>query len=301
VKREAVLVVEPSSVVEHASVPPADDGGAFESTPLVVFCLVAYGISWAWVIPWAATGHTVLQGDGWPTHFPSLLGPMLAAFAVTAWTSGRHGIRDLIARMGRWRIGWAWVLAVSSPLGFFFVVLGVMRAVGADVPARSEFARFSGLPAGLGIAGVALMVTVVNGFGEETGWRGFALPQLQRRFGPVVASLLIAVFWAAWHVPQFFLLDSYKDFSVAMLPVFVFGLTCGAIVWTWMYNRTGSILAVAVWHGIYNLTGATRAATGGSATLASAMWTYVVVHAIVLLLLDRRARNKGRSSILVAR
>lgn len=127
------------------------------------------------------------------------------------------------------------------------------------------------------------------------------MPRLQRRFGPVPASLIVAVFWAGWRIPQFFLLDSYKDFSVAMLPVFVFRLTCGAIVCTWIYNRTGSILAVAVWHGMYNATGATRAATGGSATLASAMWTFVVVHAIVLLILERRARNTGRGSILAAR
>lgn len=127
------------------------------------------------------------------------------------------------------------------------------------------------------------------------------MPQLQRRFGPLIASLIIAAFWAAWHIPQFFLLDSYEDFSGAMLPVFLFGLTCGAIVCTWIYNRTSSILAVAAWHGIYNLTGATRAATRGRATLAAAMWTFVVVHAIVLLVLDRWARRAGRSSILAAR
>ena len=106
--------------------------------------------------------------------------------------------------------------------------------------------------------------------------------------------------WAGWHIPQFFFLQSYEDFSIAMLPIFVFGLTCGAIVWTWVYNRTGSILAVAVWHGIYNVTGATKAATGGSGALASAMWTYVVVTAVVLLVLEWRARRRGRGSILAA-
>ena len=234
-------------------------------------------VSWAWVVPWAATGHTVLQGEGWPTHFPSLLGPMLAAFAVTAWTTGRAGVRDLVSRMGRWRIGWRWWLAVASPLVFFFVVLGVMALVGADIPARSDFASFSGLPEGVSVVGVALLVTVVNGFGEETGWRGYALPELQRRFSPLVATAIIAVFWAGWHAPQFLFLDSYKDFSAAMLPVFVFGLACGAVVWTWVYNRTGSILAVVVWHG-----------------------TYVVVNAIVLLVLERRARRAGKPSILAA-
>jgi uncharacterized protein len=290
----------PSAVAERPTESPADPV-TFDPRPVVAFFVLAYALSWAWVIPWAATGHVVLQGQWWPTHFPSLVGPMLAALAVTAWTAGRTGVRDLFVRMGRWRIGWRWWLAVLSPLAFFFVVLAVMAAVGVKVPAGSDFGRMSGLPAGLGIVGVALAVTVINGFGEETGWRGYALPQLQRRFGPLAASLIIAVFWAGWHIPQFFFLDSYKGFSFAMLPVFVFGLAAGAIVWSWVYNRTGSILAVAVWHGIYNMTGGTKAATGGSGVIAAAMWTYVVISAVVLLVLERRAHRAGRPSILAPR
>jgi len=288
------------ALVKRPTVPPREPV-PFDPKPVVAFFVLAYAISWVWVIPWAATGHTVYEGEGWPTHFPSLLGPMLAAFAVTAWTAGQVGVRDLLARMVRWRIGWRWWLAVLSPLAFFFGVIGVMAAASADLPTRNDFARISGLPAGIGIVGVALLVTVVNGFGEETGWRGYALPQLQRRFGPLAASLIIAVFWAAWHIPQFFFLNSYKNFSVAMLPVFVLGLACGAIVWTWIYNHTGSILAVAVWHGIYNVTGGTKAAADGRGTIAAAMWTYVVLNAIVLLVLERRARRAGRPSILAAR
>jgi uncharacterized protein len=273
---------------------------AFQPRSVIAFFVLAYAVSWAWVIPWAATGHTVYQGDGWPTHFPSLLGPLIAAFAVTARSAHRGGVVDLVRRMGRWRIGWRWWLAAVSPLAFFAVVLGVMAVAGADLPSRSQFGLFSGLPVGLGIIGIGLVITVVNGFGEETGWRGYALPQLQRRFGPLGSTMIIAFLWAGWHIPQFFLLDSYKDFSAPMLPVFVFGLTCGAIVWTWLYNHTGSILAVAVCHGLYNATGATKAATAGSGTIAAAMWTFFVVFAAILLVIEWRARTAGRPSILTA-
>jgi membrane protease YdiL (CAAX protease family) len=273
---------------------------AFDPRPVVAFFVLAYIFTWAWVIPWAATGHTVFQGRGWPTHFPSLLGPLLAAFVVTGWTTHRPGLRDLVTRMGRWRIGWRWWLTVLSPLAFFGVALAAMTAVGANVPARREFVQFSGLSAGLGIVGMALVVILVNGFGEETGWRGYALPQLQQRFGPIAATVILALLWAGWHIPQFFLLDSYKDFSTSMLPVFVVGLTCGAIVWTWMYNHTGSILAVAVWHGIYNVTGGTKAATAGAGTIAAAMWTFMVMFAVALLALEWRAHRRGSPSILAA-
>ena len=79
---------------------------AFDRTSVVAFFVVAYVLSWAWVIAWAATGHTVVQGQGWPTHFPSLLGPLVAAFVVTAWRRHARGIRDLLTSMARWRIGW---------------------------------------------------------------------------------------------------------------------------------------------------------------------------------------------------
>lgn len=264
---------------------------------LLLFFVLSYAISWAWVIPWVATGHTVEQGVGWPTQLPSLLGPMLAAFALTGWADRGPGVSDLVRRIGRWRIGWRWWVAAASPLLFFLVVLAVMTVTGADVPRWDDFASFSGIPVELGLVGVWTIVFLVNGFGEETGWRGYALPQLQRRFGPVTATVVLAAAWAGWHLPQFFFLRSYKDFPPAMIPVFVVGLTGGAVVLTWLYNRTGgSILAVAVWHALYNLTGATRAA--GSGVLSAVMWTFVVVTALVLLGLEWRASRAGGQSVL---
>jgi CAAX protease family protein len=103
--------------------------GAPRSHVLLYFVL-AYAISWAWVIPLAATGHTVAQGRGWPTHLPSLVGPMVAALLVTGWDAGGPGVRDLLARMARWRIGWRWWVAAVSPLLVFLAVLVVLAMAG---------------------------------------------------------------------------------------------------------------------------------------------------------------------------
>ena len=270
----------------------------FDVRALVWFYALAYAFSWAWVIPWAATGHTVYQGTGWPTHLPSLLGPLLAAFAVTARTGGVPAIRDLVSRMGRWQIGWRWWLAALSPIAFFAAGLAGLVLTG-NMSTRADFSRFSGISDSIGLAGMILTVIVVNGFGEETGWRGYALPQLQRRFSPLTATLIVAAGWAGWHIPQFFYLNSYKNFQPAMLAVFVFGLACGAVVATWLYNRSGSsILAVVVWHGLYNAFGASKAATSGSGVLASVIWTFVVANAIILVILELRARRHGRPSVI---
>ena len=64
---------------------------------IAAFTGVALLASWAWTWPLVATGSTVEKGVGWPTHFPALLGPALAAFVVTAWLAGRPGVAALAA------------------------------------------------------------------------------------------------------------------------------------------------------------------------------------------------------------
>jgi len=61
---------------------------------------LAYALSWARAFPLAAAHLLVLRGEGWPAHYPALFGPAIAAVAVTAWTMGRPGIGDLLARGG---------------------------------------------------------------------------------------------------------------------------------------------------------------------------------------------------------
>ena len=270
------------------------------ATHPVLYVVLAYALSWAWVIPLAATGSTVEQGRGWPTHAPSWLGPLLAAVVCAGLTS-RSALRDLGTSMLRWRIGWRWWLAAVSPLLALVVVLGVLRLLGADLPAAATFGQFSGVPAAWGVLGVAAVIVLVNALGEETGWRGYLQPALQQRLSPLSATGVVAVVWACWHAPQFFLIRSYKDFPPAMLPVFFFGLAGGSVVLAWLYNHTRSVLACAVWHGLYNVAGATAAASAGSGVIAAAIWTFVVLVAGVLLVVEWRAVRTGRGSVLVPR
>jgi membrane protease YdiL (CAAX protease family) len=145
------------------------------------------------------------------------------------------------------------------------------------------------------IVAVALLV-LIGALGDETGWRGFALPLLQRRYGALAAALLVTPIWALWHLPLFVTVTTYRDFAPPAYIGFVFGLACGSIVLTWLYNGTGgSILACAVWHGMFNLATGTLAASG---TIAAVTSTFVIVQAIVLVRLERRARRLGRASIL---
>ncbi|MGB8652401.1 MAG: type II CAAX endopeptidase family protein [Mycobacteriales bacterium] len=262
---------------------------------LVAFFALAYALSWSWAVPMAVTGQVVRRGDGWPTHYPSLIGPAVAALVVTAWTTGRPGLRDLLARAVRWRVPVLWWLVAVSPLLLLALGLLLMSATGQDLPAAGGFARFSGTPA-IGLVGVALMVTFIGGLGEELGWRGYALPQLQHRFNPLVATLVLAPLWFAWHLPQFFAVGTYRDFAPPEYVGMLLGLSCGAIVLTWLYNRSGgSVLLVTVWHGLYNVAGGSQAASG---TLAAVISTLIMVQGGVLVVLEVHALRHGRPSVL---
>src|SRR5438067_1329934 len=97
---------------------------------LVSFVALAYAVSWGWAFPFVAAGDVVEKGVGWPTHFPALLGPALAALVVTALVWGRAGVRDLLARVARWRMPLRWWAATLSPLAFLAVALLVALAAG---------------------------------------------------------------------------------------------------------------------------------------------------------------------------
>lgn len=100
------------------------------------------------------------------------------------------------------------------------------------------------------IAGHALAVFFMTLFyggplGEELGWRGFALPYLQKRYSPLVASVVLGFFWAMWHAPldiaHGFVMPGFQ--GVACRAAFSMPLT---VLFTFFYNRSGGSILVAI-------------------------------------------------------
>jgi membrane protease YdiL (CAAX protease family) len=166
-----------------------------------------------------------------------------------------------------------------GPLVVFFLIA---VAAGGGAAGR-DLDDMSGLPQ-LGVPAVFAVLVVVNGYGEEGGWRGFLLPWFRARLALLPACLAVTAVWAAWHIPLFFLLRSYQGFGALTLVGFLVGLAAGALVLGSLYERTGSVLVVAVWHATYNL----LAATGDSALRASVVSAGVIVWAVAI------ARQTGR-------
>lgn len=259
--------------------PPRTVHAIVSRHPVAVFFALAYLISWSWWVPLVVRGDLVKAGAGWPTHLPGLLGPALAAVLTTAVLDGRAGLRDLGHRAVRWRVGWLWWLVVAGTLAL--AALGALQALvtGADVPALADFARYTGVGA-ITPVGVVATVLVVNGLGEETGWRGFAVERLLGDHDLRWTALVVGVGWAGWHLPFFLLVDTFRSFG-PLAPAWFVSLLAASVVLAHMYCvGRHSILLVAAWHTAFNFTSATEA-TG--AVVGSVMSIAVICWAIWLL------------------
>lgn len=246
--------------------------------PLTLYFVLAYVLAWLYWIPLVMAEHGWISLP-WSSHAPGLVAPLLAALAVTAATEGRRGLRDLAGRMVRWRIGIRWTAFALSPVALFAAAALILVPFGS-APAVDDLGRFDGIGE-LGPVGIWLALVVVNGLGEETGWRGFAHDRLNAAGGdPRRAVGIVAALWAGWHLPLFFFHEGFEELAPLALPGWFIGLGAGAVVLAWLYERSGrSILAVAVWHGSYNWAVATDAGDGA----VSVIVTGTVIAAAVLL------------------
>ena len=221
--------------------------------PLVAFFVLAYLLSWLVWSPWVL-GE---DGAGWlPTRVaPSLLGylnaaaifvgPAVAGIVMTAVTEGGPGVRALLGRVvrGRVNVGWWAVALVGVPL---LAVLGATVYSGL----LPDVAALGGPSFLLSYVPSFLLIAVLGGpLFEEIGWRGFALPRMQRIMHPAVASVVLGLLWCFWHAPQF-LSPSWAASSGGGGPVgillYAVTVVSFSIIITWIFNHTRASVLIAV-------------------------------------------------------
>jgi len=242
---------------------------------LVAFFALAYGLSWCAFIPLALAAQGLLAGVPPWLHFAGAFGPLLAALIVTVATRGGAGLRELAGRMVRWRIGVGWLcVSLFSPVAAYLFAGLILRLFSGNWPDWSLFGSVSEFPQ-LGWLAGWLAWILTFGLGEETGWRGFALPRLQERYTARTASLIVGLLWACWHIPAFFYNYEASLFGII---AFLVGILSGSALLTWLYNSTGgSVLATILWHGTYN------ASVAGAEGGISAIVTAFVILAVIII------------------
>jgi uncharacterized protein len=216
--------------------------------PLVAYFVLAYAGSWIVYIPAILAFWGYLPG-AWTAAFylGPFAGPFLAAFVMTGIAEGRAGVDRLLRRFLIWRVGWQW---------YAFILLGIPALMLAGLLVLPGVAAsFQGLPTSWGVnyaASFVLILLVGGPLGEEPGWRGFALPRMQPRFGPLAGTLLLGFLWACWHLPTFLTPAQHggpgTDWAAFFtnFPIFVVSTTAMAVVFTWVFNHTRASIFIAI-------------------------------------------------------
>ena len=246
--------------------------------PLTTFFLLAFGITWVVWVPRAAGAPLDIVGQAWTWV------PAIAALLAAALTGGRAAVRELGARLVRWRVGWQWYLVVIlGPAVFSLVVAGIYVMLGGAwsdaAPAALREGPLVMLPLFL------VILTLTDGLGEELAWRGFALPRLLTRYNALVASLILGVLWGLWHLP----LVWTEGAPLYQQPVWLFllDIVAKSVLFTWVFLHTrGSVLLAMLFHGATNLFAVSpEVSSTGDLTLpllaAVAKWVLIVVVIVV--------------------
>jgi uncharacterized protein len=225
--------------------------------PLISYFLLAYAGTWIVTVPLALSANNVgLLPFGIPNgsvFFVSavwvFLGPTLAAFVVTGVIGGRAGIRRLLSRYVLWRVGLRWYLVVLA--GPPAVMLLVTILLPGALASFRTLAPLNPLPL---LVSFPLILVFGGALFEEGGWRGFALPRLQRQYGPLVGSLILGTLWACWHLPLFWIAVWGTPPTVLNMVLYFPTVVFMTIVFTWVFNNTeGSILLAILLHASFDV------------------------------------------------
>jgi membrane protease YdiL (CAAX protease family) len=284
---------------------------------------VAAFLVMAFVFGWGGMFPLLLSENGPVTVVPielpwmpfaailSIFGLALPAFLVTAATDGKDGVRDLLSRILRWRVGVHWYLIALFGL-LLATLLGAIPFFG--LAPLEELAQKWELLFTLylwgGLWGILVPVVLVN-LWEETGWTGFMQHTLQERHGPLLASLIVAPFFALIHFPALFVSGwlgdkdpSLGDFPSALVQMFItaiFAVFIRVLI-MWLYNGSGrSVLIVALFHSAFNATSGSENITpilipGTAASLIPIAAVAVIAVVLVVFTRGRIAYEPGHGA-----
>jgi len=218
--------------------------------PLTSYFIIALLGTWLTILP------LLLSGDGLGVFsyrfgdagilfalLGTFTGPLVGAFTVTSATSGKAGMRALYRRYLQWRVAARWFFIAL--FGYFLIWLVGYSVWLKGAPLLALITNPS-LVLSAYLAPLALFM--VMALGEETGWRGFALPRLQQRYGPLYGTLLLAILHGLWHIPTL-LVPGFISGGTLSLP-FIVGwiatVIAATFLYTWIFNNTGGSLLIAI-------------------------------------------------------
>jgi membrane protease YdiL (CAAX protease family) len=222
----------------------------FERHPVPSYFALTFAISWGGFLLTVGPGGFANSNRQTDARFPfvvlaMLAGPTVAAILLTGVLDGRTGLREILSRLLRWRVGVRWyaVALLPAPL----LAGAVLFALSLTSPIFTADNKAAVVLSGLAAGASTLL--------EEVGWTGFAVPRLRRRYNVVTTGIIVGVLWGAWHFLQgLYISDTYAG----TIPVTLFlvlnsfgaiaQLTAYRVLLVWVYDQTGSLLLVTLMH-----------------------------------------------------
>jgi membrane protease YdiL (CAAX protease family) len=219
----------------------------FKRHPLLTYFALTFAISWGAVVAVVGPGGIPVSPE--QRDMPglaTLLGPSVAGILLTALVYGRVGLRELLSRLLRWRVGARWYAAalLTAPLS----TLAVLLALSLLFPEFLPGIVTTDDKASLLLTGV--VGGLVIGFFEELGWMGFAIPRLRLRYGVVATGIVVGLLWGAWHFNLFWESDSFSatlPFAILLARLFSW-LPAYRVLMVWVYDHTDSLLVAMLMH-----------------------------------------------------
>lgn len=215
--------------------PPLD---TVDRHPVAAYFTLTVALSWGvWLPILSAVEGPMLR----LAAIPGAFGPFAAAAVVTKLRG--DSVRAWLASTLDWRRSPRWYAAALA------VPIGVSVALGtAVVPLAGGIEAGSLGPALATFAINVVFASLLGGGQEEFGWRGFALPHLQRSYGALTASVIVGAVWGLWHAPMF----AFGVYPMSPVGYAAF-VIAASVVFTWLYNGSrGCVPAAILMHGALN-------------------------------------------------
>jgi len=213
--------------------------------PLACFFVLTYVAAWCLWAPLLILRDTLPPAVAFILVLLGSLVPSTIAIVLVAILHGNRGVRSLLGRLVKWRVGFRWyavvlILPLLAPLG-----LGVSILLGGRAPTVDSSVIAV-------LVGFVFSIFPGSALGEELGWRGFALPHLQDGHSALAAALIVGPLWGCYHLPLW--LTGNESHPIILFPAFVLSAIALSVLLAWIYNSTaGSLLLVVLFHATANL------------------------------------------------
>jgi membrane protease YdiL (CAAX protease family) len=210
---------------------------------LYPFLLLVFGLAWSlfalfiFATDWVVSIFGELSGSH-PLFILAVYAPAISALLIVVNTAGFAGMRRFASRLLIWRASLWWYAFLILGFPAIFFLGAALNGSVTSAPMLTEPPRVL-LP--------AIGFMMILGPVEEIGWRGFALPILQRRLVPFWAGLILGMIWAVWHVPAF-LLSGTPQAAWGFMPFFAGSVACSVILTAFFNDSRGSILLAMLFH-----------------------------------------------------